>query len=296
MVKQTIRLGTALVAAAAFAAGPAAADTLQGFAGFAEATYTHSSFSTSGSLDTNTATFGAGMALPVADVPNLNWQVDASYGHHWTKDYTHFSPNLCHPPAASGPSCAASFADSAEIWNFGISPFLAYGGSRWGANLAYETVTHFGHLTNGGAFMEWYLTEEWTLAAKGGYLSSGGAPFGGHGHYLGAQAVFYPFPDLAVSGGVDWTDVVTNGSLAPFSCLHCQLDVSQVTLAFEGEWLPWEEWAFAVFGGYSHDWHNEFQQNFDEDIFHIGIRYYTGMGSLVDHHRNGNLRGWLRGS
>jgi len=293
MVKKSALLGTAL-AIAALAAGPAVADTLEGFSGFAEATYSHSTFSNTGSLDSNTASFGAGMALPVADIPNLNWQIDGSYGHQWSEDYTHFSPNFCTPPATTGTACAKDFSDSAEVWNFGFNPFLAYGGSRWGASLNYTSVTHFGHLTSGGGFMEWYLTEAWTLAAKGGYISTGGTPFGGHGHYIGAQAVFYLFPDLAVSGGVDWTDVVTNGSQV--GCLHCQLDEGGVTFALEGEWLPWEEYAFSVFGGYSHDQHTEFKTDFDENIFHIGLRYYTGMGSLVDHHRNGNLRGWLRGS
>jgi hypothetical protein len=253
---------------------------LEGFAGFADAQYSHSSFSNSGSLDSNTAAFGLGAALPVAEIPNLNWQVEGSYGHQWSDSYVH----------ANG----LEYSDSAEVWNFGFSPFLAYGGSRWGLNLNYLTLTHFGHLTSGGGFMEWYLNEAWTLSAKGGYISSGGTPFGGHGHYLGAGATFYALPDLAISAGVAWTDIVTNGSAV--GCLHCQLDVGGVSFGLDGEWLPMEDWGVAIFAAYAHTAHTDYTIDNDEDAFRIGVRYYTGMGTLTDHHRNGNLRSWLRGT
>jgi hypothetical protein len=294
MVRRKALLGTAFLAAVALGAGPAAADTLQGFAGFADATYTHSTFSGSGSRDDNTATLGVGMALPVADIPDLNWEVNASYGHEWTEDYTHFSPNFCDPPATSGPSCGSDFSDSAEVWNFGFSPFLAYGGSRWGLNLNYLTLTHFGHITNGGGFFEWYLSDVITIAAKGGYLSTGGTPFGGHGHYLAGSATFYALPVLAVTGAVDWTDVVTNGQ--GVGCLHCQLDVSGVTYSIEGEWQPLPDWGFAVYGGFAYDQHTDYTIGTNESIWKIGVRYYTGPGTLIEYHRNGTLRSWLLGS
>jgi len=295
MHKRNTFLGTACVAAVALAAGPAAADTLMGFQGFADATYTHQTFSdTSGHW--NEATFGVGGAIPIAEVPNLNVQVDGSYGHAWSDEHTHFSPNFCDPPTVSGPSCPADFSDSEEVWNFDFSPFLAYPGSRWGMNINYQTITHFGHITNGGLFMEWYLMDTITLAAKGGYLSTGGTPYGGHGHYLAGSGTFYAMPDLAVSVGVDWTDVVTGGSNLTSFCLHCRGDDGAVQYGIDAEWLPNEDWGTAVYGGFTYSQNNTFKDEYNESIWKVGLRWYTGQGSLVDRHRGGTLHGFLRGS
>ena len=280
MLKTTSLLGTACVAAAALVAGPAFADTLQGFAGFADAQYTHATFSHS-SGDANAAQFGVGGALPITDIPNLNVQVDGSYAHGWTDDN-----------------------HSQEIWNFGFSPFLAYGGSRWGLNLNYENTTGGcsngcgGHVTNGGAFMEWYLNDQISLMAKGGYLSSGGTPQGGHGHYLGGGAVFYAMPDLAITAFIDWNDIVTGGSNVSFpgGCLHCQLDVNGVTYSIDAEWLPVEDIGISVFAGFAYQQLNEFGFDDNESIWHIGFRYYLGSKSLQMNHRDGNLNAHLRGS
>jgi hypothetical protein len=272
MLKHTRLLGTACVAAAALAAGPAAADTLQGFEGFANSTFTHTTFSDV-SGDWNSASLGVGMALPVADIPNLNWEVDAQYQHNWGDGH------------------------SAETWDFGFAPFLAYAGSRWGLDLNYETTTHLGHVTNGGAFMEWYLMDNITLSAKGGYLHQGGTPQGGHGHYLAGAATFYPFPDLAITGLVDWTDVTTGGSLLsnPFNCLHCQQDVTSVAYTIDAEWLPVEDIGLAVYGGFTYDQLTVFKDESNDSVWHIGVKYYLHGGSLLDHHRNGTLNPILRG-
>ena len=72
MSKRTKLLATSCFVAAALA-GPAAADQLEGFNGFADAQYSHSTYSSCGGCDDwNAGTFGAGMALPLADLPNLN--------------------------------------------------------------------------------------------------------------------------------------------------------------------------------------------------------------------------------
>lgn len=303
-IRKTL-LGTACIAAAALAAGPAAADTLEGWAGYANAEYTHSTF-TDSSGHWNNATVGIGYALPIADIPNLNVEVGASYGHGWSEDYEHFSPNYCNPPASSGPSCPASYSDSAETWHFGFSPFLAYPGSRWGINFDYETITHFGHVTNGGLFMEWYLMDTITLSAKTGYLSSGGTPIGGHGHYLAAGATFYPMPDIAVTGLVDWQDVTTGGAstlnqtigsvaFGPNGCLHCSLDSAGVYYSLDGEWLPNQDWGVAVYGRFTYAQRNIFKDESNETIWRVGVKYYTGMGDLMNRHRNGTLHSILRG-
>jgi len=289
-------LGTACLAAVALAAGPAAADTLQGFAGFANTEFTHTTFSDS-SGHWNNQSFGLGGAIPIEEIPNLNVQVEGSYAHGWSEEYTHYSPNFCSPPSTTGTPCSASYSDSEETWNFGFSPFLAYPGSRWGVNFNYQTVTHFGHLTNGGLFMEWYLMDTITVSAKGGYLSSGGTPFGGHGHYLATGATFYAMPDLAITGSVDWQDVTTGGAatLNWASCLHCSLDSAGVFYGIDGEWMPMPDYGVAVYGGFTYGQLNQFKQDSNDSIWHVGLRYYTGQGSLMERHRNGTLHDILRG-
>lgn len=299
MSKRKILMGTAC--AVALAAGPAAADTLTGFAGYARADFQHQTFNDNpwnSSVDSqNSARVGIGGALPITGIPNLNVQVDASYATRWTNDYDHFSPNYCSPPASSGTPCAASHADSAIAWNFGFSPFLAYAGSRWGINLNYETVTRSGHLTNGGGFMEWYLDDAITLAAKAGYLSSGGTRQGGHGHYLAGQGTFYAMPNLAVSVAVDWQQVITGGSAvqgSPICARNCMLGLNGVFYSLEGEWLASEEFGVSVIGSYTYAMNTDLKQDYSSSIWRVGVKYYTGMGTLVDRHRNLVLRDFLR--
>lgn len=293
MLKRTTLLGTAWVFATALAAGPAAADQLQGFQGFASAEYGNSSFKDCHGCgnDLNTGTFGAGMALPLAEIPNLNWQLDASYGHHWSN-----GDNGC-----DGGEGGCTTDHSQEVWTFGFSPFWAGPQSRFGLDLAYETVTHFGHRTNGGAFMEWYWGDAFTISAKGGYLSNGGHENGGHGHYLAGALTFYGTPDLAVSGSVDWQDQVSGfGCSTPRPCIRG--DKGFVSFGVDAEYLPLEDLGFSIFGGIKF---TDFNQprvligdgNFSDFTFNIGLRYYTGVasGSLENRHRNGQLHDWLRG-
>jgi len=287
MSKRTKLLGTAGVLATALAAGPAAADTLAGFNGFAATQYAHSSFtSCNGCAARNDANLGLGMALPLADLPNLNWQIDAKYSHDW---WTRNNNN-----------------HSQEVWDFGLSPFWAGPQSRFGLNLAYETITHFGHQTNGGAFMEWYLSDAVTLSAKGGYISDGGTPNGGNGEYFGGQALFYAMPDLAVSGHIAYQDQITaalqfptvNGALLPcVAGLSCPSQGKHNTsFGIHGEFLPDENLGVALNAGFTYI---EFGgiQSFKDTRFDIGLKYYTGTagGSLENRHRNGSLRDWLRG-
>jgi hypothetical protein len=295
MSDRTRLLGTACVVAAALAAGPAAADTLMGFNGFAESAYSHTTFSDTGNPDTwNTGSFGLGMAMPLADIPNMNWQIDALYTHGWSNDYDH----------SDGGEGTVSYGDSEEVWDFGFSPFWAGPQSRFGANFNYETITHFGHITNGGAFFEWYLMDTVTVSGKGGYLSTGGTPFGGHGHYLGGGVTFYGMPNLAITGFVDWQDVVTGGAAVKsyLSCdPQCNLvgthDFNSLAWSIDAEFLPNEDWGVAIFGGFTYTQNTFAKDDFNDSTFHVGLRYYTGAagGSLMNRHRNGNLHGILRG-
>jgi len=301
MSNRKILLGTACFAAVALAAGPASADTLTGFAGFAKAEFQHQNFESNprnGSVDgMGTTTFGIGGALPVEGISNMNVQIDASYGHSWTNDYTHSSPNFCSPPSASGPSCGASYADSRITWNFGLSPFWAYAGSRWGFNLNYETLTGLGHYTNGGGFMEWYVDDMITVAAKAGYISAGGTPQGGHGHYIAVEGLYYFMPNLAVSASLDWNSQWSGGTLVNSTALcrqNCALGYGSVLYTLQGEWLASEDYGVSVVGSFTYTSDNFAKQDYNTQIWRIGLKYYTGSGNLVSRHRDGVLRDFLR--
>jgi len=295
MLKRTNLLGTACVLATALAAGPAAADQLQGFQGFASAEYGHAGFSDCGGCeDLNSGTFGVGMVLPLADLPNLNWQLDASYSHQWTGDFDHFVGF-----DGEGDPVFDNYGDSQEVWNFGFSPFWAGPQSRFGLNLNYETVTHFGHQTNGGVFTEWYWGDAFTISAKGGYLSAGGSQNGGHGHYIAGAVTFYGTPDLAVSGTVDWQTRVS-GFGCNFGRPCTRNGIGGVSFGIDAEYLPLEDLGLAIFGGWRYtesDVPNSLGGDFTDSTLNIGLRYYTGVaaGSLENRHRNGQLRDWLRG-
>src|SRR5438270_2629121 len=74
-----------VIAMAALAGGPAAAATLTGFAGFADAGY--QSGSGGGGSNPNTGFIDAGIAGPLG-VPNLNFQVDVGGFDTWAA-HTH---------------------------------------------------------------------------------------------------------------------------------------------------------------------------------------------------------------
>jgi len=295
------------------AVSPAAADQLAGFAGFADLSYAHQSVDLDddffGNIDTdgwNAFTLGAGIAFPVDEISNLAWQLDGNYSSQ-TGDAT-----LCTDPFDLD-TCFDG--DSSRIvWNLGGSLFFAFPQSRWGININYETITDYGSLTNGGLFLEWYLAN-FTVAAKGGWLFGGGTPNGGRGNYLGAQAGGYFIPNLWIGGSVTWSDMVSGstlvggGVIAPpcFGPTCGRRDFGETNFTLDAEFMVGEAFPLSIFGGYTYtDWRmSENESNpllasgadWSTNTFFIGVRYYLGgMGNLIDVHRNGNLRGWLRGA
>ena len=312
MSRTTKLLGTVSVLAT-LAASPAAADQLAGFAGFADLAYTHTSLDLDddffGNVDTdgwNGVTVGAGIAFPVAEIPNLAWQLDGNYSSQ-SGDAT-----LCTDPFDI--DTCFSGGQSRIVWNFGGSLFLAFPQSRWGININYETITDFGSMTNGGVFLEWYLAN-FTVAAKGGWLFGGGTPNGGRGNYLGGQVGGYFIPNLWVGGSVTWSNVITGSTLVgggvivpPCFGQTCgRRGSSETNYTLDAEFLVSETFPLSVFGGYTFSDMNLGENvsnpslaggaESDANTFFIGVRYYLGgMGSLADVHRNGNLRGWLRGA
>jgi len=266
MQKRTTMMGTACVlAAAALTSGPAAAGTLTDFAGVLTTSYGNDDLSIADD-SLNSWLIGGSAAGPLSDLANLNFQVDAAYRHNW-RDHA-----------------------SREDWNFGGSAFWASMDGRIGVNLAYSNYNELGHLTNGGAFAEWYFGNI-TVMGKGGWLSSGGASFGGHGNYLGAGVAGYFIPDLAITGGVQWADIVTGRG-----CQVCgRGDLRATAWSADVEYLFIEDLGISAYGGYTYQDNKFINIESHDNIWRVGVRWYMGGGSLVDHHRNGNLNPWLPG-
>jgi len=281
---------------ATLAASPAAAQ-IGGFAGFADVAYSHNSIDLDddffGNTDDdgwNNITVGAGIAFPVDEIAGIAWQLDANY--------------------------TSRSADEASqiLWNLGGSMWWGGAQSRFGININYETLTDFGSLTNGGVFAEWYLGN-FTIAGKGGWLFGGGTPNGGRGNYLGGQVGGYFIPNLWIGGSATWSDLVSGstgvgGGVVPPPCFGptCgRRDFTETNYTIDAEFLVSDTFPISVFGGYTFtDWkYSENVSNpnladefdFNTNTFFIGVRYYLGgMGTLAEVHRNGNLRGWLRGA
>jgi hypothetical protein len=261
MSKSTKILGTACVLGMALAAGPAAAASLTGFAGTVTSSY--GQFDPGGHADNiNDWLIGGNVAGPLSDVPGLNFQVDGSYIHNWAD---HFSR---------------------EDWNIGGSAFWASMDGRIGANVNYLTANQAGTFTNFGAFGEWYFGNL-TGMAKGGWINTSGSAIGGHGNYLGAAIAGYFIPDLAITGSFDWTDFVSG-----FGCQTCgRSDVGANAWQIMAEYLFSEDYGVSIYGGYQY---TEFRGSAPHaNSFHVGLRWYTGGGSLMDRQRNGTLNPWL---
>jgi hypothetical protein len=293
MSRTTKLLGTVSVLAT-LAASPAAAQ-VTGFAGFVDAQYSHTSIDLDEDYFGNTdddgwdsITIGAGIAFPVDEIEALAWQIDGNY------------------------SSQSGDGSSRIVWNLGGSLFLAYPGSRTGININYETMTDYGSATNGGLFTEWYLGN-FTVAGKGGFMWGGGTPNGGRGNYLGGNVAGYFVPNFAVGGSVTWSDILSGstgvggGGAAPCYGPTCgRRDFDETNFTIDAEFLVSETFPLSIFGGYTFtDYQrsenssnpNLPEQDFNTNTFFIGVRYYLGgMGSLIQMHRTGNLRPWLRGA
>jgi len=262
MSKHTTILGAACVLGMALAAVPAAAATLTGFAGDVTTSYGQNDVDHGDNL--KNWLLGGNVAGPLSDLPNLNFQFDASYASIWQD---HFS---------------------AEDWNLGGSFFWASNDGRVGINANYNTLTHSGHDTNYGAFGEWYFGNI-TGMAKGGWISNGGAAQGGHGNYLGAALSGYFVPDLALTAGVEWAQ-----ALSGQGCQTCGRTGADITaLEIAAEFLFSEDYGVSGFASYTHQTTHFAGDDFDDNAFRIGLRWYTGGGSLIDRHRNGTLNPWL---
>jgi hypothetical protein len=250
----------------AIAAVPAAAATLTGINLGVETSYGQVDNDCSGCDTLKNWLLGAVVAGPLSDIPNMNFQVGASYDHNWQDNF------------------------SAEVWHLGGDVFWANNDGRVGLDVNYSTETHFGHSTTYGAFGEWYFGNI-TGMAKAGWISNGGAPAGGNGNYLGAALSGYFIPDLALTGGVEWSQ-----ALSGQGCQTCgRLGAHATALEIAAEFLFSEDYGVSGFAGYQHISTTVAGTDFDDNAFRVGLRWYMGAGSLIMHHRNGNLNPWLVG-
>jgi hypothetical protein len=300
MSKTTKLMGTACILASALGAGPAAAASLMGFTAMVDTHFGRTTFSDSGSdsNDQNAWSLGGSIAMPIDELAGINWQIDAQYTHGWNGTDNTFDTDG---------NCLVCDARSAETWDFGFSPFWAGENGRFGINVNYSTETHWGHLTNGGAFGEWYFGNI-TAHLKGGWLSSGGTPFGGHGNYYGGAITGYVLPNLAITGSVTWSDLVTGATLesTPFPSCSAQTcgrrDWNQLNYGAQVEFLVSESLPISVYGGFNYTQFTISEgiptgtaDDFNAYTWMIGVRFYPGSGALINKHRDGNLFGWLRG-
>jgi len=130
------------------------------------------------------------------------------------------------------------------------------------------------------------------VMGKGGWLSGGGSELGGHGNYLGGAASGYILPDLAITGGVEWIDLVTGTG-----CQICgRGDLRGTAFEVIVEYLFLEDLGLSGYAGYSYQSDKVITTtNLHSNTWLVGVRWYMGGGSLIDHHRNGNLNPWLPG-
>lgn len=174
---------------------------------------------------------------------------------------------------------------SHDEFNLGGNLFWSLNGiGRAGATLGYNAsgmhstaltgIPGLDHVTNYGAFGQYYVGNKYTFSAKGGGFT------GDHsdsGYYVGGQATAYVTPDVAVDGAIDYTNA---------NQLTGETDYS-VT----GEWLVSESTPFSIYGGYTYAKYSD--APVDANIWTIGLRFYTdGKGMSLEQHRRSGVLGW----
>jgi hypothetical protein len=270
MQKRTTMMGTACVlAAAALTAGPAAANSLTDFSGVLTVGGQIDKNDAPGSKDDKSWLLGGSVAAPLSTVMGLNFEVDGSFQQERARIF---------PKKVR------------DDWNFGGSAFWANDDGRIGINLAYTSYEHLGNLDNGGAFAEWYFGAL-TVMGKGGFLQSDGSSFGGHGNYLGIGVTGYVMPNLGITGGVNWGDIVTGQG-----CQTCgRNDLEGTAFSVLAEWLFDEDVGISGYVGYTYQDNSVIRVSNHDNVWRIGVHFYTGGGALIDRQRNGNLNPWLPG-
>ncbi len=266
MLKNKALMGSAGAIFAALVSGPAAAATLTGTAGMLTTSFTSSDNSGPGSDTTKSWLLGGAIAGPLNGLENLNFQAGASYTHNWAHQF------------------------SEEDWHFNANAFWAGNDGRVGTEVTYANFTGIGSLYSGGALGEWYINNL-TAMAKAGWAWTTGSPIGGRGNYVGAALEFYAMPDLGITGGVEWGDIVSGQG-----CRTCgRRDLNVTAWEIAAEFLFSEDYAISGYAGFTYNQDKIFGSDTHDNIWHVGLRWYTGGGTLQSHHQNGSLNPWLSG-
>ncbi len=255
MTTHSKRLGTACFFAISLGLTPAMAEAPMGFAGTLGGDYTRTTCDGCGN---NNAWGGQGSAA-FGFSPQFGAEVDGSY----------------HRLSSTG--------SDVDLWSIGGSGFFDFGQGRVGGTVNYDSFSgsgFSGHVTTYGGFGEFYAADLFTIAAKGGGLSASAGAFGGGasatGGYVSGAVLFYPIPDVNLTGAIDYVDI-SGGHITSYGV--------------SGEWMVSEMVPVTIVGGYTH---HDISGGFSADTWRIGLKIYTdGNGvTLVDKHRNGTL-GWV---
>lgn len=166
-----------------------------------------------------------------------------------------------------------------QIWNVGAEPYYSFHAGR--AGLAVHYIGQQGGvgsdtLYSYGAFGEWFATDRVTLGLKSATITGGGA----RAALVGGRLTGYFFPDLALSGTVEYEQE--------------SRDNSETDLTAEAEYLFSESLPISAFAGYTRANANGMVSS-DVNLFFIGLKIYADgrtSKTLVDRQRNGTL-GWL---
>ncbi len=211
-----------------------------------------------------TGTLGGGYARVTdgggADIFGLNGSVAAPFGGGFsfegTGSYHNASPGRL------------------DIWTMGGNVFtdtffgrMAFGAMHGGVG--------FGHATSYGVGADWFYSSDLTFSLKGGGNYATGGNTGG---YVGAQAMFYANPNLALSVSADYA-----GNSSPLAASTIgDLNTEKV----RAEWQFSDSLPLSVYGGYQ----RYEVAGTDANALFIGLKFYMdGASNLVGHHRTGSL-------
>jgi hypothetical protein len=241
-------LGSACALALGVLSVPALADGMMNFDGVLSGDYANFSADHGGSLNSwggsGSAAFGFGSS-------NFAGEVDGGY----------------HNLNGSGVND--------DVWNIDGSVFWRANEGRIGAVVGYDSLSgggSSGHVTNYGGFGEYYAGSSVTLGLKAGGFSASGF----NGDYAGAAVTFYAMPNLAFTGGYDYTN---------FSHSTSENDWS-----IRGEWLISQTTPVSIYAGYDNSKISGVSSTIS--VWSVGIKLYCDPvpATLVERQRSGTAQ------
>jgi hypothetical protein len=244
----------AALALAGLLAVPAYANQPQQAGFFVSADYGHASAT---GVSGNTWGLGMGGEVPLFH-SGFHFQLDGAYSN------------------VSGDNSPAI-----KTWNVDAAPYYAWSFGRAGISVHYigqqggegyidDTLYDF------GAYGEWWAGSHFTLGVKSGTITNGT----GSGSFVGGRLAAYLFPDLALSGIVEYEKTGSENS--------------ETDTTLEGEYLISESLPISVFGGYTLASPSGIGST-DVNLFFVGVKIYANghnESTLVERQRSGTL-GWL---